>query len=434
MLSKRIAIPIAGALLCAAGFLGFLWWQLNETGQSFRDQMTAMIKPIALSGSTISPIDSLIDAKDATLLHMRRGDLLALRGNWEEAAQEYKEAVDAGGGLPALRKLLSAQLQRRDTRAARSTLDAMRREGAKREDLLLLESIMALREGKSDEAQGLLGSMPDSPQKSYGLALLAITQNQHDTASTLLQEVVAGWEPILRTYARTLLAAYEEYAAFPESPVTHLTTLVARSLAEVQECELAIPMLQQVNQFQADYRDAWILQGYCELMTERGREALVSLERAYAIDPVKPEIQYFLGRAYMEMDDLGNAATFMGYALRNGFEPKSEVRRQLVDLYIKKGDPAAALDQLDALTSEEGATVETYSDFVRTALSQGKKDEAILKATDATQKWNADARTWNLLGWAQLEAERKDEARASLQRALELDPSNEEAKQNLAKL
>jgi tetratricopeptide (TPR) repeat protein len=431
----RIAIPVLSAIIVAGASGGFLFYQLDNTRALLTQELTAtqtgtgtaeMIQAI--------PTDAPVDSGNAALLHLRKGDVLGVRGDWQEAQTEYQLSVDAGGGLTALRKLAQAQLQRRDVRGAQNTLDQLRREGAKSEDVLLLESIINIRTGELEKARTILQAANDSPQKHYGLALLAIVGADHMTAQTELAAVVNGWEPVLRSYARTMLTAYDEYTLFPESPQIHLLTLLSRSLAQVQECELALPLLSQVTRAQDDYRDAWIIQGFCELTSERPAEALASLERAYQIDPEKPETQYFLGRAYMEQGDHGNALTFLQYALQNGFEPAAEARRLIASEALQTGNIALALDQTDALTKLPNATIDAYSDYVSAAILSDKKQEAEVKAQEAVQKWPNAALAYDLLGWAQAENDKKDEAKKNLEKALQLNPNLESAKEHLKKL
>lgn len=423
---RAVLFPALAALLCAAAIAGVLWWQLKR----------ASVVPVAGGGQSSSadaivPADggaAVADTGDASLLHLRKGDLFALQGDWKSAIAEYQKSVDAGGQLTALRKLAQAQLQRRDIDGARSTAAKLKRAGAREEDLLLLDAVILLRTGELADAQELLAGAGDSPQKHYGLSLLAVMQARHEDAKTELALVSGGWEPVLRSYARTIQGAYDEYALFPGSPDHHLTTLLARALAQAQECELALPMLSQVTQKQADYRDAWVLQGYCELTTERPAEALSSLETAYRIDPEKPEIQYFLARAYAAQGDHGNAVTFARYAVENGFAPAAEARRLVVREALAIGDADLALQQEDALVAAADATVETYGEYLSVAISAGKTEAAVQKGTEATQKWPEDARAFDLLGWALLESGDKAGAKTALEKALSLNPQLQSAK------
>lgn len=432
-ISRRIWVPASLALLCVAVIGAYLFLQLDGA-RTFLQNLNANNTAGSMTGNlTLSPLP-VNDAGDEALLRLRKGDVMALRGDWADAEKEYQDAVNAGGGLTALRKLAQAQLQRRDTKGAQDTLDQLRRNGAKEEDLVLLESLIYIRSNDLAKAKGVLTVAGDSPHKHYGLALVAMAENDLDTAKTELQSVLAGWEPVLRAYAKTLLGAYEEYALFPESPRIHLLTLLSRALADVQECELALPMLQTVVNEQDDYRDAWIVKGYCELTTERTQESLASLERAYQIDPQKPETQYFLGRAHAMLGDHGNAITFLQYALENGFAPKKEVRRVLAAEALATGNLTLAMEQYEADVGDADADFDAYLTYVTNAITGGRKQEAYLKAKEATEKYPADARAFDLLGTAAIANDAKDEARAALEKALELDPDLQGARQKLNQL
>lgn len=429
-------LPILLAALIAAAVLIALWWQVFQGKLAVQRILSIRsTQDVFLDATLPLPGDlSEIDSGDAALLHLRRGDILMLQGQFTAAQEEFEEAVQNDGGLPALRKLAQVQLQRRDLDGVTETLEELKRAGARSEDVLLFETVVLLQRAELQQARTLLDAATDSPHKHYGLALMAIMEGRHDEAKTELALVENGWEPVLRTFARTLTAAYNEYALFPESPEIHRQALLARALADVSQCELARPMLAQVLVQRDNYRDAWIVQGFCELVTERPKEALTSLERAYGIDPQKPEVQYFLARAYSAQNDHQNAVTFLQYALRNGFEPEEEVRLLLGREAALIGNTPLALEQFGALTSLSSATPETYSTFVRMAISLASQDAAVTKAQEATQKWPNDARSWELLGFASKEAGKKDEARQALQKALEIEPNRTSAKEMMEKL
>ncbi len=430
----RIIVPVVAAVLIVAGLLTFLLLQLSTAGKALQQQANDRAGA-ALLGSVQPQADSPVPlptaADDQALVHLRQGDLLALQNDWAGAEKEYQASVDADGGLPALKKLAQAQLQRRDTDGARATLERLRQEGAKAEDLLLLDVIIHLRSGELQQAQDLLTAAVDSPQRQYGLGLLNLIQGKHDDAQVNFKAVLNGWEPVLRTYARTILDAYDEYGLFPESRDIHLQTLLGRALAQTQECELALPLLQQVIEKQDDYRDAWVVHGYCNLETERYQDALRSFERAYALDPEKPEIQYFLGRTYGALQDHKNAITFLQYALQNGFQPEREVRRVIANEALASNDAALALEQFRALSEEKDADLATVRTYVTLALQAGQQAEAEAAAQKATETWPQDAKAFDLLGLAAQEAGHKDVARTALEKALQLDPSLQSAQDRL---
>lgn len=431
-LPARIIAPVAFAVLCAATLIAFLWWQLTQSTAILQNASLPTNNELGTTEATMN--NTPVDPRDRALFALRQGDVLALRGDWAGAEAQYEIAVDANGGLPALRKLAQAQLQRRNTNGIRDTIQQMKREGARAEDLLLLESIVTLRSGELVQAKNLLESADDSPQKQYGLALLSIVEGNHQSAQEYLTLVINGWEPVLRSNARTLMAAYEEFSLFPESQNIHLITLLSRALAQVQECELALPLLVQVTQTKDDYRDAWIVQGYCELVTERPEQALASLEQAYNLDPQKPEIQYFLGRAYRDIEDYANAITFYQYALTNGFTPESEVRRHLAETARLNGNNAQALEQYLALTNAPDANLESYHGYISTSIAMGQPEDAYNMATKAVQNFSNDSTAYELLGWAAMETGRDDEARNAFTKALDINPYLDSAKGKLEDL
>ncbi len=433
MKGARIIVPTLGALVVTGGVLGIMWWQITQSQEALKAQLTRPAAGASSEGPGAADLTEA-DTGDIVLLHLRKGDLLAAQGDWAEAETEYRTSVDAGGGIPALRKLAQAQLQRRDAEGATATIEKLKQAGARKEDLLLLDVILSLRTGEVVKAKDELAAAEDSPQKHYGQALVAVIQGQNDAAKTELQLVVAGWDPTLRAYARTLQEAYDEFALFPDSPPLHLQTLLARALAQTQECELALPILDQVLREQESYRDAWMVQGYCELTTERADKAVVSFERAYELDPEKPEIQYFLGRTYLAMKDYQKAATFLGYALQNGFSPEKEVRRHLAEAAIALNDAPAAIDQLKSLMSLPDADVDVAEKLVAILLATDKKDEAADVARTAVGRWTQNAKAYDLLAWAEIERGNKNDAKPLLEKALQLDPTLQSARERYSKL
>lgn len=428
----RIVAPIGLALVCSAVLAAIFWWQLTESSELIRTVElnesvgSQIVRAVQPQTATVTPAGN-----DKALMHLRQGDLFALQGNWQEAQQYYERSVQGGGGVSALRKLAQAQLQRRDVDGVRATIRKLRSSGAKPEDLLLLEAIVDLRTGELVKALDALTAAEDSPQKHYALGLLSVIQGDHPAAQESLTKVATGWEPILRSNAKTLLAAYDEFNLFPESPPMHLTTLLSRALAQVQECELALPLLLNVTTQKQDYRDAWIVQGYCELVTERADQALLSLEQAYNIDPQKPEIQYFLGRAYAALGDHKNAITFLEYALANGFNPESEVRSYIAQEALAAGRGELALQQYSAMIDREKAGIESYEGYVVTALALERIDQAREAASEAVDKWPETGLAHELLGLAALELGNEDEAREAFLRATDLDPFLERSPQKL---
>lgn len=430
----KFLLPVTLALVLGAGVIGVLAWQVNLSAEGLRAQLARTDFPVTTTVNMTGNDIPSADTQDAALLALREGDLAALQKNWAEAENSYKKAMDLGGGQTPQKKYAQVLIQREKFAEASTVISELQAGGMRAEDVLLLQSIILLHTGKTSEALTMLTNATDSPQKHYVLGLASIVQGSHDTAKAEFTKVVEGWEPVLREYAKTLLKAYSDYEAFPQGNTLHRETLLARSLATVNECKLALPMLSAVIGQMGDYRDPWIIRGYCELSTEKYPQALSSLEEAYKLDSEKPEIQYFLGRTYLALEDLENAMTFLQYAIRNGLQPQTEARKTLAEVAEKLGQPGVAFDQWKAIAESPEATREDVVAFGETAIRQKRIPEFQETLQRAVAKWPTDSGLQILVGRMALSQGSRENAKAAFKKVLELDPTNAEAKRELEKL
>lgn len=426
----RIAIPIGLAATLSIVIGAVFLWQIKA---SVRTIESAFHAPTQNFFSRIWSGDSNKEEQPLTseaLVALREGELLEFRGEWQKAEEKYRGSVSEGGGAAALRKLISLLLQRRKFQDAENAINELGTEKGEEADAAFLRGILALRTGNAQRAREIFEASASLPSSQYGLAFLAISAGDHEKANATLTAAAQGSDLDVREAAKILLKAYEEFALFPDGQEIHLKTLLARALTEVGECETALPMLQSVLSEQSRYRDAWIVKGYCEFTTERTPTALVSLEQAYALDPEKPEIQYFLARTHMALGDAGNAVTFLQYALENGFEPEKDARELLAEYALRRGDPELALSELNILAEREDATLASHRQYVLTALTiPNHVSDGFDMAKRAAAKWPTDPGALALAGRAALAAGMREDARQYIDQALKIDPKNKEAQE-----
>ncbi len=397
---------------------------LREKGQAFLQSLTVPVAP-----------RNTLEEDTQALRLLRQGEMLAAQGDAAKAQEALEESVSLGGGVPALRTLAQVEMQRRDFSAAGRTIGRLEREGANAGDVVLLRGLLELRSGNVQRARSIFTDVAATAQGSYGLGLAAIAVGEHETARQHLQSAAQGADPLIRSSARILLSAYDEFALFEDGRDIHLTTLLARALAQVGECETALPLLTHVITSTNDYRDAWIVRGYCELISERFTDALTSLEQAYNIDPEKPETQYFLARAHFMLGDPQNAVTFLQYAVVNGFEPQKEARLLLARYALELGDTTLALDQYLALTESPGADVSAFRRYVELALAMnGREEDAYAVALTAESRWPDDPEALTLLAMTEARTGRMAEAERHLEEALRISPTYGPAREELQRL
>lgn len=437
--SPRIVVP-AGAALVTAVVIGLTFlWQIQTSVRTIesgftRDKTTMktnLVTPLLRQTGTLAAAEP--SSKALTLL--QRGQREEEQGNGKQAEAFYTQSVNADGGIAALRKLAGIQIQRREFGAARSTIETLKRQGGDPGSSILLEGTMALHAGNRAEAARVFGDAQERAEGQYGLALLAIADGKHDDAKSHLQAVIKGSSIPLRSSASILIGAYDAYALFPESPSTHLQTLLGRALAQVGECETALPLLDAVVSTQDTYRDAWLVRGFCQFSTERYTDALGSLERAYNLDAQKPEIQYFLARTHEALGDTQNAITFLQYAIVNGFPAQREARQLLASYAQESNNPSLALDAYLAITQQADATFTDTQTYVDMALrTPGSENDGYLVAEKALKKWPDEPAALIMAAQAAMVTNRIDEAKKDVRDALALDPSNASARDLQQKL
>lgn len=428
-ISPRIVVPITLAL--ALGLLAgaIFLWQIHtsiltiESSFQTRRNDTNLLQKLLPSGKNRLPVENA-NLPEA-MLELRQGEVFELKGEWKKAQEHYQKSVQSGGGAPALRKLASIELQRREYDSAKRTIGTLSEQSPKSSDVVLLQGLLALRSGDTRGAAAIFSRSPESSESQYGAALVAISQGDHEAAKKALTLAIAGDSVSVRTNAKILLAAYEEFALFPNGQDTHLLTLVARALAQVNECETALPLLQTVILKQERYRDAWIVKGFCEFTSERLKDALTSLEEAYSLDPEKAETQYFLARTHAALGDPQNAATFLQYAILNGFEPQRDARELLIQYAKELGDTDLALEQLKIFANDRDSDLGMYANYVNLAIASPNHGTGALDlARKAMAKWPNDAGALALGAKAAFAAGEKEDAEKYLANALRLDPRN----------
>jgi tetratricopeptide (TPR) repeat protein len=431
---KRLIIPVGFAIACSILIIGVVWWQLRTAALH-----TVLQKPVIQAAQTIvnnqPTADPILPVQNPIngVSGLRQGDLLAEQGKWSEALVQYKEVAKTDGGLLAIRKVIQAELQLGQYEQATKTIKLLEKENAPAADIMLLQSIVLLRTGNVADARTLLDSANNSAQKEYGLMLLAIAEGDHVAAKQHIATIQEGTEPILRSNAGIIRSAYEEYSLFPESTDSHLITLLARALAQVQECALALPLVTQVTNQTADYRDAWIVRGFCELQTERFDEAVNSYQIAYNLDPQKVSTQYFLGLSYLYANEPINAITFFEFALTNGFTPASELHSLIATAANTVGNTELALQHLaDLLTLEQ--TEEHFTRYIQTALQLQKSTQAYEQALIMTRVYPESANSFELLGLTAQALDNTEEATQAFTQALSIDSTRSVSIEGLKEL
>ncbi len=429
-ISPRISVPLGIAFGVALLIGGLLLWQIQasistiESAFPERDNRGRLSK--ILPGAQDK--NSYRVSQSEALIALRQGEIFELKGEWKQAEEKYRTSAESGGGVPALRKLASIQLQRREYQEAKKTLSTLMEDNATSEDVMLLEGLLALRTGHSKEAMTIFQKSGETAQGLYGQSIVLITSGDHEEAKKILARAAESTDTTIRSYAKIILDAYTQFALFPDGEEIHRDTLIARALAEVNECETSLKLSTSAVSKQSRYRDAWIVKGYCEFRSERLKDALTSLEQAYSLDPEKAETQYFLSRTHAALGDPQNAVTYLQYALLNGFKPEKDARELLAEYAKELGNTELALEQLKIIAEADGSDIAAYERFVLLAIASPNHElDALALAKSAVSRWPNDAAALGLAAKAALAAGVPEDAEKYANSALKIDPKNPQA-------
>lgn len=429
-IAPRIYVPVITALIASAGIGASFLWQIRSTVFTIESTFkTPLVQSNFLKKLVYSNPDDRLSSvnQSMAILKLRQGEIFELKGNWKQAEKLYQESVDAGGGTLSLRKLAVIQLQRREYDAAQNTVKRLKEENPENDETVFLEGMLYLNGGDIERARAVFSSQT-SPQAHFGLALIAISKEEFKLALTELKTVNQGDDPVMRTYAQNIEKAFSEYSLFPEGQTIHLQTLIAHALARINQCETALPILNRVIGAQEKYRDAWIVKGFCEFTTERLKESISSLEKAYSLDPEKPETQYFMARAYAASGDPQNAVTYLQYALLNGFSPEDDARELLAEYARELGNTELALEQYGLLAESNDSGFDAFERYVNLAVNSPNRSlDALSQAKKALVRWPDDPDVLALAAKAAEAAGLPDDANKYIEKALKLDPKNPKA-------
>ena len=166
---------------------------------------------------------------------------------------------------------------------------------------------------------------------------------------------------------------------------------------------------------------------------EQGRsEEVVRLLGPLALRaPARGDLQYVLGIAYRQLEQLALAQAALERALELGHDVPA-VRYHLSAVLHAVGELEDAKHHLRQAVTQDPSFFEAYLALGRVEVDLGHLNEALMALTAASQLSPASAEARAALGDAQLQTGRIDDAIVSLQRALEIDPGDRRALYALA--
>lgn len=198
---------------------------------------------------------------------------------------------------------------------------------------LLLQASVLDRPQPSEDPS-ILNDAPKNEEKSKILDLIA--RDDRDGVGAYLHQLVEeNHDQEITAMALALLGMYRRFDQHRDADVSYLWTLFAQKLGEWGELEISHYLAEKATDRKRDYRDAWIIRGYDELLLHRFEEAEVSLLTAYELDPGNHHIQYLLGLTYFELKKPELSTRYLLYARQN-LPAVKEDKRHYENIILEK--------------------------------------------------------------------------------------------------
>ena len=235
------------------------------------------------------------------------------------------------------------------------------------------------------------------------------------------------------------------------------------------DCAGALPQIEKFTTDNPSHGRAFYLKGYCDAVLERDDDALVALTKAQELDPAFPGVNTLIGKINARNKKLAEAETAFKKELEGSALPPEIQVDALLSLgavqrdqekdadaiaTFEKAIAAApsrpeAYSELSALYAKSGQT-DKAAEILGRAKSVGADDPVALlnvgisyfnkkdyahaesmfrRVTESSAKNPDLAMAYGLLGKLQLRDGKNDEAIASFQKSLELDPAGRLAKE-----
>jgi tetratricopeptide (TPR) repeat protein len=249
--------------------------------------------------------------------------------------------------------------------------------------------------------------------------------------SIFLHKLLAGLDPtelspppfIENKKLSDIHKAYETFALYKDSPSDFLLTLIVKSLEENKEYEYAILLGEKIIEKNPEYRDALLLHGYASLAKEMFEKASLSFKKAYEIDPLRPDTQYFLGVTLEALGNKKDAYSYYDLAYKNGYTPRIHVLQKLADLSFEFELYSQALNLYEEFLT---LSKNDPDDFIRPVFIALEKQKNYEKAENFAKKalsyFPESAQSYNLLAWVSLESGDIPLAQSYINKSFEINP------------
>lgn len=431
---------------------------ISLTAWIFREDITSLITESRTSTQTEASQQG-VARKTSYLGRLREAETLLMKGMNSRAAIELSVAISEKPEIMRPYLLLGeVYLRTQDFTKLQGLITELDKRFPEAPEIKVLRARVLIAKEDFQAAQTFLQDTDTNllePGLQLYQAALAGLQNNHKKAQELLSQlnklpiktelILEGnktsqdtkeksMSPELAEKVSALLEVYENFAKFTEGENPHLFALLAKALAENNEPTLARAFADVSIREDISYVDAWMLRGYANFLLGNNNLALEDLRHAYRLDPVRPEVEYFLALTLEKSGKTTEAALFYEKLLTREFPYQTEVRWKLIELLTAQKE----MDRVVELYQKQAKIAPAPGKFVsavHTLLNVlNKPEEALTLTQEILSQQPENVLALNLRAWALIENKQFVEAENLLEKAEELNPENPRTQLNFGLL
>lgn len=382
-------------------------------------------------------------------------ELLTLRGNAYLESNEADKAKDAYAQAAKLQPdngnvligMARLALYQKDVIAAQTFADQAVAKDPKNTDAWMFKGALARNQGKMPEALAAFTQAsvikPDHRSAFIEKALVEINLRKFDEAKADLdaaRKLTPG--SLQLAYTQGLLdytrdqnaAALESVQKVLKSAPEHLPSMLLAGAIE-----LKMGSYQQAEQHLRKYLAAVPDNTYARKLLAQAQlqtapaEALATLAPALKNASDDPQLLALAGETYLRNQDFGNATTYLEKA--TALAPKVAALHTSLGLSrMRQGDQAKGLSELELAASLDTSSPKAGIALVQAEMSMKHYDKALAAAQALAKQQPDNAQVHTLLGTVYAAKGDQANARASLEKALAIDPVFFPAAANLAQM
>lgn len=288
----------------------------------------------------------------------------------------------------------------RDLPKAAAVIDQTQRTETNQKLLELYEAKILSRSLDFEKAAQLLDQINHDELVLLKASVL-IALNDRDKVGAYLHQLIEEHpDASIKSAALSLLNIYQKYDMHRDADESYLWTLFAQKLGDFGEFEISHYLSKKATKKNPNYRDAWLIRGYNEIMLKQFEVAETSLLSAYQLDPGNSQIQYLLGITYFELKKPDLSSQYLLYAQQNASQYQEIILEKLAENAILNENYALSAHYYELLLEHEPQQLQALSRLVWLHGEHlNQLEEALRFATLLAEHYPKDANSFQLLSW-----------------------------------